>query len=151
MIKMEVLGRLGSDAEIAQVNNQTVIRFSVVHTRSYYNKDGNKTQKTIWVNCSRWLTNGQSTKVADFLKKGEMVYAAGEPSARGYIQPTSGAAQASLNLRVEQIELTGGSKSSDQPGPNLSSEASEQATGPVAPMFPASNTSSIPPGDDSPF
>ena len=40
MIKMQVIGHLGQDATVNNVNGKSVINFSVAHSEKYKNKDG---------------------------------------------------------------------------------------------------------------
>jgi single-strand DNA-binding protein len=99
MIKTQVVGHLGRDATVNSVNGKTVINFSVAHTSTYRNTQGQKIDRTIWVNCSLWR---DSLKITEFLKKGTLVYVAGEPFLNTY---TNNAREVmpQLNLRVEDV------------------------------------------------
>ena len=105
MIKLQVIGRLGRDAEIKQISDKTVINFSIATDVGYGDK-----KQTLWLECSRWT---EQVGVVPFLKKGQQVYVDGEPSLRTY-KDKEGNDKTSLTLRVNEITLVGG-KSDDAP------------------------------------
>ena len=96
MIKMQVIGNLGKDAEMKDVNGKKVINFSVAHTE----KD-----KTIWVDCAYWT---DKDGILPYLKKGQQIYAEGN----GDIRKWEGGA--TLTLRVGSIQLIGSKQESNQ-------------------------------------
>lgn len=106
MIKLQVIGHLGKDAEVKSINGKTVINFSVAHTEKYKDRDGNPTSKTTWVECAQWT---EKTGVAPYLKKGASVYAEGTPEVRTF-EKGDGSTGTSLTLRVASIQLLGGGK-----------------------------------------
>jgi single-strand DNA-binding protein len=109
MIKLEAIGYLGKDAETKQVNNKTVINFSIAHTEKLTDAKGNKVEKTVWVECGKW---GENANVAPYLKKGTLVYVSGTPEVSTW-EDRSGKTQASLRLRVFDLQLLGGKKDGD--------------------------------------
>lgn len=106
MIKLQVIGHLGKDAEVKSVNGKTVINFSVAHTEKFKDRDGNPASKTTWVECAQWT---EKTGVAPYLKKGVSVYAEGTPEVRTF-EKGDGSTGVSLTLRVASIQLLGGGK-----------------------------------------
>jgi single-strand DNA-binding protein len=96
MLKMQVLGHLGKDAIVNNVNGKTVINFSVAHTEKYKEQS-----KTIWVDCSWW---SEKTNITNYLKKGTQVYVEGNPEVRTY-NTKEGNFNASLTLRVNFVQL----------------------------------------------
>jgi len=54
MIKLQVIGNLGKDAQVNNVNGKTVINFNVAHTERYKDAQGNQKDRTTWVDCSYW-------------------------------------------------------------------------------------------------
>lgn len=109
MIKTQVIGHLGKDAQVNNVNGNTVINFSVAHTEKYNNAAGTKVEKTTWVDCSYWT---DKTAVAPYLKKGTLVYVEGTPDTRAYLNQENKAGS-SLTLRVASIQLLGGPVSNE--------------------------------------
>jgi single-strand DNA-binding protein len=110
MIKLQVIGNLGKDATKNEVGGKTVINFSVAHTESYADKNGEKQSKTTWVECAKW---GEQTGILPYLTKGTQVYVEGQPEVRTWEKDGKGGA--SLTVRVSNIQLIGGGKSEQQP------------------------------------
>lgn len=104
MIKLQIVGNLGKDCIVNEVNGRKVINFSVAHTERFKDSQGNQTERTTWVECAYWTDR---TAVAEYLKKGKMVYAEGAPSADGYTNK-EGQVAATLRMRVQNIQLLGG-------------------------------------------
>jgi len=103
-LKLEIIGNLGADATIKDVNSSKAISFSVAHSEKYKNQQGTEVEKTTWVNCTFWKYQGQSTEITKYLKKGTMVAVEGFPSVRGY-QNQQGQNAASLDCRVTDLRL----------------------------------------------
>ena len=128
MIKLQVIGHLGKDAIVNQVGGTSVINFSVAHTESYKDKEGNKKEKTTWVDCSRWTDN---TNVAPYLKKGTQVFVEGIPEIRTY-ETKDGKTGHSLVCRVMNLNLLGSAKTNEsqaQPAPAPASNGEAVAAG----------------------
>jgi len=113
MIKTEVIGFLGKDSQINNVSGKSVINFNVAHTEKYKDANGGQKEKTIWVDCSLWV---EKTTIAQYLKKGTLVYVDGQPSVRAYTNQ-NGQQGASLSLRVGTIQLLGGGKKQGETQP----------------------------------
>ncbi|MER3464706.1 MAG: single-stranded DNA-binding protein [Chitinophagaceae bacterium] len=103
MIKMQVIGNLGKDCVVNNVNGKTVINFTVAHTEKYKDSQGNNQEKTTWVDCAYWTDR---TAIAPYLMKGTQVFAEGAPEVRSFTR-NDGTAGASLSLRVREIHLLG--------------------------------------------
>lgn len=99
MISLSIIGNLGKDAEVKEVNGKKVINFSVCHTEK--RKDG--TSKSTWVECGKW---GETTAVAPYLLKGTKVYVEGIPDLNLY-KKNDGEPGGSIRLMVNKIELLG--------------------------------------------
>jgi len=109
MIKLQVIGNLGKDAVVNNVNGKTVINFTVAHAEKYRDAQGQQVDKTTWVDCSYWT---DKTAIAPYLKKGSQVFAEGVPDVRTYTTQ-DGRNGASLILRIlSPIQLLG-SKNDD--------------------------------------
>lgn len=103
MIKLLVIGNLGKDAVLNNVNGKNVINFTVAHTEKYKDAQGVQKDRTVWVDCSYWTDR---TGVAPYLKKGTQVYVEGNPDVRTYTTQ-DGRNGATLTLRVLSIQLLG--------------------------------------------
>jgi single-strand DNA-binding protein len=84
MIKLQVIGHLGRDCVVNNVNGKNVINFSVAH--------------------AYWTDR---TAIAPYLKKGTQVYAEGTPDIRNYTT-NDGRPGSSLSLRISTVQLLGG-------------------------------------------
>lgn len=103
MNKVFIVGRLGKDAVINDVNGKKVMNYSIGVSTGTKDKPD-----TLWYDCSQW---GEKTGVAPYLTKGTQVAVMGEPGLRTY-QKNDGTAGASLTCRVDKVELLG-SKTND--------------------------------------
>jgi single-strand DNA-binding protein len=104
MLKMILSGALGHDAEVKEVGKKKAINFDVAVSMDYKDQQGNKIERTEWVKAVMWKNDGQSTKVADFLKKGQKVLVEGTPASEGFKSKT-GDIKSSLNVTVKDLEF----------------------------------------------
>lgn len=99
-------GTLGKDAEVKDHDGGfTTISFSVAVSERYTDKSGNKQQKVTWVKCTKFTKTGNSTKIADYLKRGMKVLIEGKPKASAYMK--DGNPTGNLEVSVDEIELLG--------------------------------------------
>lgn len=101
MIKLQIIGNLGKDCIVKEVNGKNVINFSVAHTERYKDSQGNQKERTTWVECAYWTDR---TAVAQYLTKGRTVYAEGSPEADAYSNK-EGQPAATLRMRVQNVQL----------------------------------------------
>jgi len=148
MIKLQVIGNLGKDCIVKEINGKNVINFSVAHSERYKDAQGNQKERTTWVECAYWTDR---TTVSQYLTKGKTVYAEGTPEADAYTNK-DGNVSATLRMRVQTVQLLGGNSGDNPsaPGNNYSSNtntvaAPRQATPAAAPI--AMNEAA----DDLPF
>ena len=66
MLRISVIGRLGQDAIVNDVNGKTVINFSMAYSEKFKNQQGQDVDKTTWVSCAYWT---DKVNVANYLKK----------------------------------------------------------------------------------
>ena len=118
MIKMQVIGRLGKDCIVNQVNGKNVINFTVAHSEKYKDSQGNSQEKTTWVDCAYWTDR---TAVAPYLQKGTQVYVEGTPEVRSFTR-NDGTNGATLTMRVREVQPLG--SKSDKGGGGVASESS---------------------------
>lgn len=82
MLRLEIIGNLGTDAKIIRGNNgKEFCSISVATTRKYRNKDGQDVEQTTWVTVS---LNWNCQNLVPYLKKGAKVYVAGQMRTRIY-------------------------------------------------------------------
>jgi single-strand DNA-binding protein len=103
MIKLQVIGHLGKDGILKEVNGKSVINFTVAHSERYKDAQGNQKDRTTWVDCAYW---SDRTAVAPYLTKGQLVYVEGSVEAEAYMNKENQPA-ATLRMRVSNIQLLG--------------------------------------------
>ena len=116
MIKLQIIGNLGKDCIVKEVNGKNVINFSVAHSEKFRDAQGAEKERTTWVECAYWI---EKTNVAQYLTKGRTVYAEGYPQADAYANK-EGQPAATLRMRVTNVQLLssntgGGDGGSTQP------------------------------------
>jgi single-strand DNA-binding protein len=150
MIKLQIVGNLGKDCIVKEVNGKSVINFSVVHSERYKDSQGNPKERATWVECAYWTDR---TAIAPYLVKGQMVYAEGSPEADAYMNKDNQAA-ATLRMRVQSVQLLGGSRS-DNPGQNAGQQTAQSSGSNSGNSFNSGAATSRPaipaPADDLPF
>jgi len=146
MIKLQVIGNLGKDAVVNNVNGKTVINFSVAHTEKYKDAQGVQKERTTWVECAYWTDR---TAVAPYLKKGTQVYVEGTPDVRTY-QTNDGKQGSALSLRITTVQLLG-SKNNDEGSSNNNYTAQPSYNSNKAPAQSLSTPDMAEVADDLPF
>lgn len=111
MLHTTIIGNLGADAEVRNVNGNEFVSFNVAHTEQWKSADGTKHEKSVWVSCT---INGNGGNLLPFLKKGTCIYAIGRTSTRVYSSEKERGFVAGINLSIIHIELVGG-KSDEVP------------------------------------
>jgi single-strand DNA-binding protein len=153
MIKLQVIGNLGKDCIVKEINGKNVINFSVAHTERFKDSQGVQKERTTWVECAYWTDR---TGIAPYLTKGTTVYAEGSPEADAYMNKDNQAA-ATLRMRVQNIQFVGSKNTSNDnqqahaaPAANNYSSAPAAAPTPAAPAMAAASMASDA-ADDLPF
>ncbi len=149
MIKLQIIGNLGKDCIVKEINGKHVINFSVAHTERFKDAQGNQKERTTWVECAYWTDR---TAIAPYLLKGTTVYAEGSPEADAYTNK-EGQAAATLRMRVQNIQLLGSNKESQGSGSgNVSNTGNATNSGmTAAPVVRTEPANEPAPVDDLPF
>jgi single-strand DNA-binding protein len=111
MLKIQLIGRLGQDSIVNDVNGKKVVNFSVAHTEKYKNNQGGEVNKTTWVSCAYWT---DKLNIANYLKKGTSVYVEGKPEVKTYTDKNSGNILPQLSMRVSSIQLLASQNSNNE-------------------------------------
>ena len=142
MIKLQIIGNLGKDCIVKEVNGKTVINFSVAHSERFKDAQGNQKERTTWVECAYWT---DKTAIAQYLTKGKTVYAEGSPEADAYTNK-EGQVAATLRMRVQNVQLLGGGEGQ---GSNQGNVTNAGTT--IAPVVVNNPETAVVPVDDLPF
>lgn len=105
MLKLQVIGHLGSDATLQESNGHKYVSFRVAHSERFQRNDGTHVDRTTWVSC---ILNGDGGQLLQYLVKGTQVYCDGEASFNVYSSPKTKRFEAGVQLSVRNIELIGG-------------------------------------------
>ena len=144
MIKLQVIGNLGRDCQVKEVNGKNVINFNVAHTERYKDNQGNQKERTTWAECAYWT---DKTAISPYLTKGQLVYVEGAPEAEAYMNKENQPA-ATLRLRVSNIQLLGGKSNNDNQGQSTANNITAYSAAPPV-NAPVSNGNTA--ADDLPF
>jgi len=122
MIKLQIIGNLGKDCIVKEVNGKNVINFSVAHSEKYKDAQGTEKERTTWVECAYWI---EKTNVAQYLTKGRTVYAEGYPQADAYANK-DGQPAATLRMRVTNIQLLSSNNGGGEGGSTQQQQQQQQ-------------------------
>lgn len=100
MLQLEVIGNLGSDAEIKEFNGKKYVSMNVAHSEK--RKDGS--ENTVWVSV---LWYGEGGGLFQYLKRGCKVFLRGRLVPKAYTDKQS-QPQCSLNMYANEVTMCGG-------------------------------------------
>lgn len=80
--KVILIGRLGQDPELKEVNNNTVAKFSVATSEKWTDKQGQKQERTEWHRIVVWGKSAENC--GKYLSKGRQVYIEGRLQTRSW-------------------------------------------------------------------
>jgi single-strand DNA-binding protein len=96
-------GRVAGDAEVKTVKgDKKVINFTVAVNKRWKDRDGERHEKTAFIECAYWINSG----LAEFLKKGTIVEISGWMEASAWAN-RDGEPQANLICSVDTVKLFG--------------------------------------------
>lgn len=104
--KVILLGRLGKDPLIKQLDNGRVVCNVTLATNDYYtDKEGNRRENTEWHNLEIW--DNQARTAEKYLKKGSIVYVEGKIRTDKYTD-ADGTEKQIRKIRVLNMQMMGG-------------------------------------------
>jgi single-strand DNA-binding protein len=107
MLKVEVIGHVGKDAEMRYTGTgQAVTSFSVAHSEQYTSAAGEKVKKTVWLRVTAWGTLAEDCN--QYVKKGMLVHVEGKLTADENGNPKvytkqDGTAAASFEINAQSV------------------------------------------------
>lgn len=105
--EVTLIGNLGSDAEIKEVNGTALAVFSVATSERFTDKSGEKQEKTEWHRCSMW--GRPVDAIGEYLTKGTKLCVRGSLHTRKWDQ--DGTVHKSTEIKVYKVVLLGEKKS----------------------------------------
>lgn len=107
MLHAIVIGNIGADAEVKVADGHKFITFRVAHNDSFTDAQGNKVERTAWIDCTMNCDAGEPA-VLPYLKGGTLVCVQGSFSTRVYSSAQDRCMKAGVTIRVQRVELLGG-------------------------------------------
>lgn len=105
--QITILGNLGKDVEVREVNSETkVLNMTVAVTEKWRDKDGNDKERTDWFTVDYFT---KSDALAQYLKKGTQVFVVGSMVSHDY-EDKDGNKRTAWSVRVDRLQLLGGKK-----------------------------------------
>lgn len=99
MLELVIIGNLGKDAEVKNINGKEYLVFSVCHSQKYTDNAGQAHETATWVSCYKSLP----TNLQPYLKKGTQVFIRGDFS---FKQTTyKGQNYVNINCQVSRLQL----------------------------------------------
>lgn len=109
MLKIEVIGNIGNDAEIKSINGNDCVSFNVAHSEKR-----NGVEYTTWVSV---LMNGNGGNLLPYLKKGAKVFVRGNLSVNPY-QDKNNQWRVGINVSASEVQLCGLKSENTAPSAN---------------------------------
>ena len=104
MLQAQVIGFLGADAEVKGENGKEFTTFRVAHSERWVDGQGNQRETTQWVDV---IMSGKP-KVAEYLKRGQLVFCSGHVKLRCYSSAVARSFVAGMTISAHQIALLAG-------------------------------------------
>ena len=141
MMQLEIIGHLGRDAEVKDMNGHLYTAFSVGCNEYVKDATGNRVQKTVWIQVYRY---GNNPNLIQYLRKGAQVFVRGTVRMRTYTD-ANGNTQIGVNLNASELQLCGSrSDSADNPATPTATPAAPPST-PTQTHYPAAPQSAYQP------
>lgn len=107
MLRAEIIGHIGKDAEVKTINNNQYVAFSVAHNESVKSNTDEKQTKVVWVSV---LMRGNGGNLLQYLKQGQQVFVRGDLMSPRIYTNSSGLPAIGITLFSREIQLCGESK-----------------------------------------
>lgn len=105
MLKVELIGNLGADAEVKESNGSKFVTFRVADSQKFKRQSGEEVDQTNWIDVT--MSNSES-KVIPYLKAGVKVFVRGNANLRVYSSKKDRCMKAGLQVSALEVELCGG-------------------------------------------
>lgn len=125
MLKCELIGHLGADAEVKDVDGVKFLAMRVADSQRWKDSQGITHDSVRWVD----VTIREYEKLLPYLKKGTLVYVRGHLDTRVYSSEKDRCYKCGLSIRMQEIQLLSASSNNggtQQAGEN--EQSGEQQT-----------------------
>ena len=111
--KVMVIGNLGRDPESRMAGETKVVNFSIAVTERYNDRNGNRQEKTEWINIVLWAKLAEIAE--QYLKKGSTVYVEGKLETQSW-DDKDGNKKYRTEVRGMSMQMLGGNAQSSEGG-----------------------------------
>ena len=110
--KVQLIGRLGRDAELKYIPSGTAVaNISIATTEVWKDQNGQKKERTEWHRCNIW--DKQAEGLAEYLTKGKLIYVEGRLQTRKW-KDKDGNDRYTTEIRVDRVVLLSPSGKKDE-------------------------------------
>lgn len=102
MLKVELVGHLGADAKVENVQGVEFVSMRVAHSDRYRDGEGNMRETTTWVDVT---LNFVSQSLLSLLVKGACIFVRGNAQLRAYSSPKDRCWKAGIKVYAMEIEV----------------------------------------------
>lgn len=106
MFKVELIGNIGSDAQVKNEGGKPFVSFSVAHTDKWVDNNNQTHESTQWVDC---IIGDPESPIVPFLKSGVKVFVRGNARLRVFSSAKDRCMKAGVSVWAQDVELCGGS------------------------------------------
>lgn len=136
MLKAELIGNLGHDASVRQINGRDYVCLDVAHGEKV-----NGERKTVWISVL-WLGNGGG--LLQYLRKGATVFVRGDISAKIYTN-RDGQTSVSMSVMARELQICQFAEQGRQSAqPQTSAPPAQQAVAQTSSMTTAGEDDDLP-------
>lgn len=122
MLKVEIIGNLGANAEVREKNGNRFGMCRVAHTETWVGQDGCKHESTQWVD----VIIQADAKVIPYLLKGTQIFVRGSMSIRVYSSEKDRCMKAGITIRAQEIQLLSSQKKEETPTQVVTTQQTEE-------------------------
>lgn len=112
MLQATLIGNLGATAEVKVKDGREFITFRVAHNENYTDNQGQKVEKSMWVDCIMNCVDGKRPAILPYLQGGTLVMIQGSITTRIYSSEKDRCMKAGITVHVQAIQLLGGQQDS---------------------------------------
>ena len=118
------IGRVGKDPEVRHTADGTAVAsFSLAVSESWKGRDGNKQERTEWVNIVAWRKLAEV--IGQYVKKGSLLYVEGKMQSREY-EGKDGTTKKVTEIILNDMKMLGGKTEGGSSRPASSQKPSSQ-------------------------
>ena len=118
MVKVELIGHLGADAEVKNVNGSKFIACRVADSSKWKDASGTVHESTRWID----VTLNAESPLLPYLKKGTMIYCRGSLTTRVYSSEKDRCQKCGLTIGAQEVQLLSANKKEDGQGTNTNTQ-----------------------------